>query len=173
VPPAYDVHPEFGYLCPGPRIRRELRVALVAVLCGMVIGAAIVTIRAGQAIETANLSSNVQLKSSDSDTLPLAAAAHTVPSGPEIVPASAPASPENAESPARQQFDRKRNHSQQLPSSRSAGARKRPSVMYARRHWNDENENGRWQNWRAPYWGERGYVNDQYWRGAHRNWVYR
>ncbi len=25
VPLAYDVHPEFGYLCPAPRVRREIR----------------------------------------------------------------------------------------------------------------------------------------------------
>ena len=66
MPPAYDVHPEFGYFCPAPRVRRELRVAVVSILVGMVIGAAIVAIHAGQAVETEAVSSNAQLKSSGS-----------------------------------------------------------------------------------------------------------
>src|SRR5262249_12250577 len=33
------VHPEFGYLCPTPRFRRELRLVVVSVLAGIVIGA--------------------------------------------------------------------------------------------------------------------------------------
>jgi len=49
VPLAYDVHPDFGYFCPAPRVRRELHVALVSILFGMASGAAIVTIDAGQA----------------------------------------------------------------------------------------------------------------------------
>jgi hypothetical protein len=68
VPLAYDVHPDFGYFCPGPRVRRELRVALVSMLFGMAIGAAIVTIRAGQASETDGVSSTGRLKSSGTDT---------------------------------------------------------------------------------------------------------
>ena len=68
MPLAYDVHPDFGYFCPGPRVRRELRVALVSMLFGMAIGAAIVTIRAGLASETDGISSNARLKSSGTDT---------------------------------------------------------------------------------------------------------
>lgn len=67
--PTYYVHPEFGYLCPGPRARRELRVAVVSILFGMVIGAAIVTVRAGHAVETDGVSNNAHLKSSSSDPL--------------------------------------------------------------------------------------------------------
>jgi hypothetical protein len=44
--------------------------------------------------------------------------------------------------------------------------------MHARRRRDDENETARWQNRRAPYWGERGYADNQYWRGGYRNWVY-
>ena len=69
MPSAYDVHPEFGYLCLAPRVRRELRVALVSLLFGMMIGAAIVTVRAGHAIETDGVSSHAQLRSSGSDAL--------------------------------------------------------------------------------------------------------
>jgi hypothetical protein len=44
--------------------------------------------------------------------------------------------------------------------------------MHARRHRDNENENARPQNRRWPYWGERAYAEDRYWRGAYRNWVY-
>jgi len=44
--------------------------------------------------------------------------------------------------------------------------------MHARRRRDDENENARWQDRRWPYWGERAYAEDRYWRGAYRNWVY-
>jgi hypothetical protein len=74
VPLAFDVHPEFGYFCPGPRVRRELRVALVSILLGIVIGAAIATVRAGKAGETDAVSSNEHLKSSGPSTLALGVA---------------------------------------------------------------------------------------------------
>jgi hypothetical protein len=71
----YDVHPEFGYFCPAPRIRRELRVALFSILIGIMIGAAIVTVRASRAVETDGVSSNARLKSSVPDTLAVGVAA--------------------------------------------------------------------------------------------------
>ena len=52
APPTYYVHPEFGYFCPSPGARRELRVAVVSMLLGMVIGAAVVTVGAGHAGES-------------------------------------------------------------------------------------------------------------------------
>jgi hypothetical protein len=67
LPPAYDVHPEFGYLSPAPRVRREIRVALVSILLGMVLGAAIVTIGAGHATDA--VSRDAYLNSSVSDTV--------------------------------------------------------------------------------------------------------
>jgi hypothetical protein len=69
VPLAYDVHPEFGYFCPGPRVRRKLRVALVSILLGMVIGAAIATVRAGKAGTTDGVSSTAHSTSSGPSTL--------------------------------------------------------------------------------------------------------
>jgi hypothetical protein len=68
VSPAYDVHPEFGYLCLAPRVRRELRVAAVSILFGMMIGAAIVTIAAGHATDA--VSRDADLNSSGSDMVP-------------------------------------------------------------------------------------------------------
>ena len=69
MPPAYYVHPEFGYFCLGPAARRELRIAVASVLFGMVIGAAIVTGGAGHAVELDGGSSNAHLKPLSSDTL--------------------------------------------------------------------------------------------------------
>ena len=69
MPPAYDIHPEFGYFSPTPRARRELRVAVVSILAGMAIGAAIMAIHAGQAAETEAVSGHAQLKSSAPDPL--------------------------------------------------------------------------------------------------------
>jgi hypothetical protein len=46
VPPANYVHPEFGYLCPTSRLRRDFRVAVVAIVLGGIIGAVVVTLRA-------------------------------------------------------------------------------------------------------------------------------
>jgi hypothetical protein len=40
------MHPEFGYFCPTPHRRRELRVAVVSVLFGAIIGGSIATLRA-------------------------------------------------------------------------------------------------------------------------------
>jgi hypothetical protein len=93
-------------------------------------------------------------------------------SAPSEPPASAsPASLENAEAPG--------SAAALLPAQSVAaaeptvsGAKKRPSAMHARRHRDDENENARWQNRRWPYWGERAYAEDRYWRGAYRHWVY-
>ena len=47
MPSAYHVHPEFGYFCPTPYRRRELRVAIVSILFGAIIGGSIATLRAG------------------------------------------------------------------------------------------------------------------------------
>ena len=46
MPPANYVHPEFGYLCPTSRLRRDFRVAVVAIVLGGIIGAMVVTLRA-------------------------------------------------------------------------------------------------------------------------------
>ena len=49
--PTYYVHPEFGFFCLAPAARRELRIAVASILFGMVIGATIVTVGAGHAVE--------------------------------------------------------------------------------------------------------------------------
>jgi len=217
VPPAYDIHPEFGYFCPAPRARRELRVAIVSILFGMVLGAAIVTVHTSQAVETDSVSSNSQLKSSGSDTsLPGVAApisqfktaenakadpveeikpypmrmvrvrtskapsplagiplGRTAPPEPNIVPAPAgPASPENAEGPDSPPASPPAPSVAASAEPVASGTKKRPSAVHARRHRDDEDENAHRQNRRSPYWGERAYAEDRYWRGAYRDWVY-
>ena len=47
MPSAHYVHPEFGYFCPGPGLRRVLRVAVVSILFGIIIGASVIRLRAG------------------------------------------------------------------------------------------------------------------------------
>ena len=46
MPSAYHVHPEFGYFCLTPYLRRELLVAVVSILFGAIIGGSIATLRA-------------------------------------------------------------------------------------------------------------------------------
>jgi hypothetical protein len=41
------VHPEFAYFCPTPRWRRQLRVVVVSILFGAIIGASVATLGAG------------------------------------------------------------------------------------------------------------------------------
>lgn len=217
MPLAYDIHPEFGYFCPAPRTRRELRVAVASVLAGMVIGAATVTIGAGHAVETDGVSSGAHFKSSGPDTVPPSVAGpssqlktadkseadpveaiepypmrmvrvrsskapsplagiplgRTAPPEPDIVPTPAgPASPENAEGPGSPAASPPAQSVAATAEPAASGTKKRPSAMHARRRRDDENETARWQNRRAPYWGERAFAEDRYWRGAYRNWVY-
>jgi hypothetical protein len=47
MPSAHYVHPEFGYFCLRPGLRRVLRVAVVSILFGIIIGANVVRLRAG------------------------------------------------------------------------------------------------------------------------------
>jgi hypothetical protein len=219
VSPAYDVHPEFGYLCLAPRVRRELRVALVSLVLGMMIGAAIVTIRAGHAIETDGVSSHAQLRSSGSDTLapgvagpssefkiadntnaspvkanpveaiepypmrmvrvrpgkaasPLAGIPLGHTAATEAPASAGPAAPENAEASASPAAPPPAQSVAAGAEPAVSGTKKRPSAIHARRHRDDENENARGQNWRAPSWGERAYAEGRNWRGEYRNWVY-
>ena len=47
MPSAHYVHPEFGYFCPGPGLRRVLGVAVVSILFGLIIGTSVIRLRAG------------------------------------------------------------------------------------------------------------------------------
>ena len=212
MPPAYDIHPEFGYFCPAPRARRVLRVAVVSILAGMAIGAAIMAIHAGQAAETEAVSGHAQLKSSAPDPLAAVPAASPrikdadnakadpvetikpypmrmvrvrsskapsplagIPLGrtepPEPPASTGPALPEHAEGPASPAVSPQAQSSTATAEPVVSSTRRRPSVMHSRRRRDDENATARWQNQRAPYWGERGYADNQYWHGAYRKWM--
>ena len=67
--PTYYVHPEFGFFCLAPAARRELRIAVASILFGMVIGATVVTVGAGHAVELDRGLSNAHLNPSSFDTL--------------------------------------------------------------------------------------------------------
>jgi hypothetical protein len=182
----------------------------------MAIGTAIVTIGAGQAVETDGVSSNAHVSSSRPGTLvpgvagpsvqvgdadnaradpveaikpypmrmvrmrsskaapPIAAIAlgDTAPPEPDVGPASAgPALPEHAEGPAAPAVSPQTQSSTATVEPVVSRTKRRPSVMHSRRRRDDENETARWQNRRAPYGGERGYADNQYWHGAYRYWV--
>jgi hypothetical protein len=77
MPSAYHVHPEFGYFCPTPYLRRELRVAIVSVLFGAIIGGSIATLRAGHdpKPESASTAAHVDVPNSESVLMAAAEAA--------------------------------------------------------------------------------------------------
>jgi hypothetical protein len=74
MPSAYHVHHEFGYFCPTPYRRRELRVAIVSILFGAIIGGSIATLRADhdRNSDVASTASHVDV--SNSERVPVAAA---------------------------------------------------------------------------------------------------
>jgi hypothetical protein len=74
MPSAYRVHPEFGYFCPTPYRRRELRVAIVCILFGAMIGASIATLRAAHDRNPDGASTASRVDVSNSEGVPVAAA---------------------------------------------------------------------------------------------------
>jgi len=81
MPSAYHVHPEFGYFCPMPHRRRELRVALVSVLVGAIIGGSIATLRAGHDRKLDGAPPAAHVDVSNSERV-LVAAAEATPAAP-------------------------------------------------------------------------------------------
>jgi hypothetical protein len=73
MPSAYHVHPEFGYFCPTPYRRRELRVAIVSVLFGAIIGGSIATLRAGHDPKPDSASTAAHVDVSNSEKVLVAA----------------------------------------------------------------------------------------------------
>jgi hypothetical protein len=78
MPPAYHVHPELGYFCPTPYRRRELRVAIVSILFGAIIGGGIATLRAGHDRNPDSASTAAHVDVSNPERV-LAAAAEATP----------------------------------------------------------------------------------------------
>jgi hypothetical protein len=81
MPSAYHVHPEFGYFCPTPYRRRELRVAIVSILFGAIIGGSIATLRAGHDRNPDGASTASHIDVSNSEKV-LVAAAEATPAAP-------------------------------------------------------------------------------------------
>jgi hypothetical protein len=81
MPSAYHVHPEFGYFSPTPYRRRELRVAVVSVLFGAIIGGSIATLRAGHDRNADGASTTPHVDVSNSERV-LVAAAEATPATP-------------------------------------------------------------------------------------------
>ncbi len=81
MPSAYHVHPEFGYFCPTPYRRRELRVAIVSILFGAIIGGNIATLRAGHDRNPDGTSTAAHVDVSNSEKV-LVAAAEATPAAP-------------------------------------------------------------------------------------------
>jgi hypothetical protein len=81
MPSAYHVHPEFGYFCPTPHRRRELRVAIVSVLFGAIIGGSIATLRAGHDRNPDGASTAAHVDVSNFESV-LVAAAEATPAAP-------------------------------------------------------------------------------------------
>jgi hypothetical protein len=77
MPSAYHVHPEFGYFCPTPYQRRELRVAIVCILFGAIIGGSIATLRAGHDRNPDGASTAARVDVSNSERVLVAAAEAT------------------------------------------------------------------------------------------------
>jgi len=77
MPSAYHVHPDFGYLCPTPYRRRELRVAIVSILFGAIIGGSIATLRAGHHRNPDGASTAAHADVSNPETVMVAAAEAT------------------------------------------------------------------------------------------------
>jgi hypothetical protein len=92
---------------------------------------------------------------------------------PEPPGSASPASPENTKGPASPPASPPAQSVAATAEPAASGTKKkRSSAMHARRHQEDEDEKARRQNRRWPYWGERVYAEDRYWRGAYRYWVY-
>ena len=77
MPSAYHVHPEFGYFCPTAYRRRELRVAIVSILFGAIIGGSIATLRAGHDRNPDGASTAAHVDVSNSEKVLVAAAEAT------------------------------------------------------------------------------------------------
>ena len=88
MPSAYHVHPEFGYFCPTPRRRRELRVAIVSILFGAIIGASIATLRAAhdRNPDSASMAAHVDVPNSERVLVAAAEATPAAPNDPDMKP---------------------------------------------------------------------------------------
>jgi len=74
---AYHVHPEFGYFCPTPYRRRELRVAIVSIPFGAIVGGSVAPLRAGPDRNADSTPTAARVDFSNSERAPVAVAGAT------------------------------------------------------------------------------------------------
>jgi hypothetical protein len=77
MPSAYRMHSEFGYFSPTPYRHRELRIAIVSILFGAIIGGNIATLRAGHDRNPDGVSTAAHVDVSNSERVLVAAAEAT------------------------------------------------------------------------------------------------
>ena len=77
MPSAYRMHSEFGYFSPTPYRHRELRIAIVSILFGAIIGVNIATLRAGHDRNPDGVSTAAHVDVSNSERVLVAAAEAT------------------------------------------------------------------------------------------------
>ena len=113
---AYHVHPEFGYFCPTPYRRRELRVAIVSVLFGAIIGGSIATLRAGHDRNPDGASTAAHVDVSNSERV-LVAAAEATPAAPNDADTKAEAKESIKPFPIRRVCVRPAVHNPPIPAT--------------------------------------------------------
>jgi hypothetical protein len=82
MPSAYRMHSEFGYFSPTPYRHRELRIAIVSILFGAIIGSSIATLRAGHDRNPDGASAAAHVDVSNSERVPVAAVEDTPAASP-------------------------------------------------------------------------------------------
>jgi hypothetical protein len=191
MPSAHYVHPEFGYFCLGPGLRRVLRVAVVSILFGIIIGANVIRLRAGHDRQADNAWMTAHIEPSRAATVLLAA---TEP-GSSLTGNAATGAPNGAIKPFPTRIVRVRPASvsaEAIPVEREEDAARRAAPAYAApsaatsqpsakakkhqriartqtRRRNDEDDN---HGQRASYWTGRGSIDAQHRRGGYRAWAY-
>src|SRR5258708_4907334 len=148
MPSAHYVHPEFGYFCLGPGLRRVLRVAVVSILFGIIIEASVIRLRAGHDRQADNAWTTAHIEPSRAAAVLPAA---TEP-GSSLTGNAATGAPNGA------------------TSQLSAKAKKHQRIARTQtRRRNDEDIN---HDQRASYWSGRGSIDAQHRRGGYRAWAY-
>ncbi len=156
MPSAYHVHPEFGYFCPTPYRRRELRVAIVSILFGAIIGGSIATLRAGHDRNPDGASTAAHVDVSNSERV-LAAAAEAPPAAPHDADTKAEARESIKPFPIRRVRVRPAVHNPPIP------AREKIAHVQSRRR-DDVRADDSWHDNRGNYWTGRTYVDAYYLR---------
>jgi hypothetical protein len=162
MPSAYQVHPEFGYLCPSPRLRRKAKLVLGFLVLGSIAAASQMVlpgtdrepgvnngpVAAGRSSDPAPVSSGVV-------AAPAIAAqrAQSQPTAPE--PAAVRTEPPSV-SPQRAPMEASASATIKPPSQQLIAMPKKPrkpARRQERRRDRDEHDAYAWRRERAEHWG--------------------